>query len=158
MRRLVIGAAAVLALAAPAAVTIGSAAPAFASGGGVSCASLKGSLTGGTVSIGKCTPADKNNKSASATIAALAGGSGTITWSKSGGTTDVTTTFVLAPSSTVCKAPKKGVAQAQEIDITGTVTGGTSTYTSAGDTVSLTVCETLKTGKLALAKGTTASL
>jgi hypothetical protein len=157
MRRLVIGAAAVLALAAPAAVTIGSAAPAFASGGGVTCSSLKGSLTS-SVTIGKCTPADKNNKSASAAIASLASGSGTITWSKSGGTTDVTTTFVLAPSSTVCKAPKKGVAQAQEIDITGTVTGGTSTYTSAGDTVSLTVCETLKTGKLALAKGTTASL
>jgi hypothetical protein len=155
---MLVGGAAALVLAAPMSLAVaGSATPAFASGGGITCGHLKGtwdgiSSTEGAATIGKCSPMDKQNKTGSTTFAELLTG-GTITWSKSGDTTDFSSSFVgsIGPDCST----KNGTV---EFIITGTVTGGTSTYTQAGDPVSASFCVNGKTGKVKLVKGTTLSL
>ena len=149
MRRLLVAAATALALSVPASVAvIGTSAPAWAASS-VSCGKLTGTVTG-TITIGKCTPKSKVNKSASASAAALTAG-GTLTWSSSGGTTTVTMT-VTSPGQGGCK---KGYS---EFDANGHVTGGTSTYTHVGDVTSTRACVNVAANKIALLKGTQALL
>ncbi|HXQ61242.1 MAG TPA: IPT/TIG domain-containing protein [Acidimicrobiales bacterium] len=110
----------------------------------VQCAKLTGSATG-TMTISKCTPKVAGNKSATAT----AFGS-TVTWKSSGQTTD---------ESNGMSSPGQGACAAgsTEEDISGNVTGGTSTYTAVGDVVSAQICVS-SSGKLSLVKGTTYSV
>ena len=117
------------------------------SGGPVSCAKVAGLATA-TVVVAKCTPSSKANAKATA-AGSLVTGSGTLTWTKSGGTT------IVAGSSTAVGQGgcKKGWT---EWDVSGTVTGGTSAYTATGDPVSARLCESV-TGKVALVAGTSAT-
>ena len=86
----------------------------------ITCKGLAGTATG-TVTVSKCTPKSKTNKSASGAAASLLSG-GTITWTPSKQTT-VTKLTVTSPGQGGCK---KGSA---EEDAKGSATGGTSTYT-----------------------------
>jgi hypothetical protein len=133
MRRLLLASTAVVTLAVPAGFVIAATSPSTAwASSGVTCKSLKGTITG-SFTVSKCTPKSKTNKSATGESTSLAGGSGTLTWSKSGGTTDVSLTINQITPSTC----KKG---ADEYSVTGSVTGGTSTYTASGDAVSGDAC------------------
>ena len=94
MRRLFTVAAAAVALSIPASVAgvgLVSSGSAFAASG-ITCKSLKGTITG-KITIGKCTPprrrGAKGYKTATALATSLATG-GTITWSSSGANTTVT--------------------------------------------------------------------
>lgn len=150
MHRLIRVAVATAALSIPASVAlVGVPAVAGAAGSSVSCASVKGTITG-SVTIGKCTPKNKADKSASGAAASLTSG-GTITWSPSGQTT-MTSLTVSSPGQGPCKK------NTSEYIATGSVTGGTSTYTHSGDAVSVKVCVSSKTGKISIAPGTTAAL
>ncbi|HXQ59962.1 MAG TPA: hypothetical protein VN799_07675, partial [Acidimicrobiales bacterium] len=80
MRRLLTAVATVAALAMPASIaafTLSS--PASAAGSSVTCKKLTGTITG-NITISKCSPKSKTNKSASGVAASLATG-GTVTWS-----------------------------------------------------------------------------
>jgi hypothetical protein len=135
MRRLIMSATAVVALATPAALlAVGNATPAgAASKSSVSCTALTGT-TKGTVTVSKCTPASATNKTVTGTSLKLATG-GTLTWAPSG-----QTTIVSKPKLTVGgKACAKG--STEEV-ATGSVTGGTSKYTKKGDVFSASVCLT----------------
>jgi hypothetical protein len=152
MRRLLLASVVSMGLIIPAVVSVGIASPAWASSG-VSCGKVKGTLSGSFV-VSKCSPTSKTlkkaDKQASAPTSSLTNESGgTLTWSNSGQTTsvDITHTTVITPG-----ACPKGL----EADSTGTVTGGTSTYTQIGDTVSVHLC--VKKGKISLVKGTRMSL
>jgi hypothetical protein len=153
MRRIIIAVAATAALAVPTSVAVvGSSAPAFAASS-IQCASVKGTITG-SVAIGKCSPLTKaqkkTDKSASAPAASLQSG-GTLTWTSSGLTT-VTSLSVASPGQGLCPVGSS------EFDATGSVTGGNSDITHAGDAVSVKVCVKSKGGKISLLKGTTAAL
>ena len=115
---------------------------------GVACAALSGSVSG-TISLKLCTPSAPTLKSASAPATVLTAG-GTLTWAKRGQTTVVS----LSSTSDGQGACAGG---STEHNVSGTVTGGTSTSTVAGDLVNLSVCQT-GTGALSLAPGTTAVL
>ena len=133
MRRLVLVFTTVTALAVPtsiAAVTL-TAGPAAAASS-IQCAKLGGNITG-TIVIAKCSPKNKLYKTLSGTASLLAGG-GPLTWSPGGQTTIVSAPTTTSPGQGSC--PKKWT----EYDSTGTVTGGTSTYTHAGDTFSSRAC------------------
>jgi hypothetical protein len=147
MRRVFIGLAALSAVALPVTVTAVtlSASPAGAATP-VACKKLSGSASG-SFTISKCTPKNKADKSAKGASSTLATGSGDVTWSPSGGTTAVSISFTQSGSS----CPK-----ATEYVISGSVTGGTSTYTASGQTISADVC--LKGSKLSLVKGTSMDL
>jgi hypothetical protein len=127
------------------AVGSASAAPAKPTVKAPSCAKLTGTISS-TVTYSKCTPKNKKDKSAGGSVASLET-TGTITWSPSGQTT--TASFNFASGSGKC--PKKDTQE----DVTGTVTGGTSTYTATGQAIAQTVCVS-SAGKLSLAKGTVA--
>ncbi len=114
----------------------------------ITCGKLSGSVTTGynfAITLSKCSPASKGNRSASGS--ALGGGY-TFTWSTSGQTTIDSLSLAPAPAGACAKG-------GSEFDITGTVTGGTSTYTQVGDPVSVRVCLS-KSGKVSLVSGTTA--
>jgi len=117
-------------------------------GSGVDCVALSGSLSK-KITIAKCGPTSPKNKSLTGLGSALSSG-GALTWAKSGQTTIVALTSHDEGQAS-CKTGSTAIVS------TGTVTGGTSTYTSAGDHVSITVCETTR-GAVTLMKGTTASL
>jgi hypothetical protein len=108
---------------------------------GVTCAHVTGSFSG-TMKLTACTPASNTNRVAST----VAIGS-TLTWSTSGQTT-VESLDSSSPGQGACRL------HSTELDISGAVTGGTSTYTAIGDVVSASLCES-KTGHLSLVKGTT---
>jgi hypothetical protein len=155
MRRLLLASVVSMGLIIPAsAIALGVASsPAWASSG-VSCAKVKGTVTG-TFEVLKCLPTSKTlkkaDKSASAPTAKLTGETGgTLTWSKSGQTTTVHITNTSLPGQGACPA------KAIEAISTGSVTGGTSTYTHAGDSVSIHLC--IKNGKISLVKGTRMTL
>jgi hypothetical protein len=119
--------------------------------GSTTCSKLSGSITG-TLTFKKCVFAsgkDKTNKSLSGNATLLLNG-GTLTWASSGQTTVVAAPSVSNPGQGSCK-PKN-----QEYIATGSVTGGSSTHTQAGDTFSASVC--VKGSKIALLKGTVAHL
>jgi hypothetical protein len=148
MRRLLITVTAVATLALPATVTAFAMSSPASAASGVTCKKLTGTISG-NITISKCTPKSKTNKSASAPALSLASG-GTLTWSKSAQTTTVN----LSTSNPGQGACKKG---SSEYDVTGTVTGGTSTYTQSGDAVSGKAC-LASSGSLSLVKGTVMTL
>ncbi len=100
---------------------------------------------GGSITVSKCTPTSKSDTSATLDP------TGTFfTWTPSGQTTTISVT----PSPVgQGSCPKNKV----EWDYSGTVTGGTSTYSTVGDAVSGITCAS-KSGSLALLKGTTFDL
>ena len=111
----------------------------------VQCAKLSGTATG-TLTISKCTPTSAVNKSATSP-----GLTSTLTWGTSGQTTIESLNDPTSPGQGGCK---KGSI---ENDYSGIVTGGTSTFTTVGDTISARTCLSTS-GKLSLVKGTTFSL
>jgi len=144
MRRLLVAAAVSGVLAVPvSAVVIGGGSSAWA-GSTVTCATLKGTDTG-TVTISSCKPTNAQYKTLSGKASKLATG-GALTWAPSKKTTIVGGLTTTSPGQGAC--PK---GSTEEIS-TGTVTGGTATYTHVGDTVSSKVC--LKGKTLSLLKGT----
>ena len=148
MRRLFLVAVSVATISVPVSfVAIGLASPAGAASG-VACKKLSGTITG-NFTVSKCTPKNKQNTKATGATSGLAGGSGSITWSPSHGTTALSVTF--SQSGTSC--PKGS----SEYVISGSVTGGTSTYTASGDAVSASVCVT-GSGKFSLVKHTSMHL
>ncbi len=152
MRRMIISMVAAAAMAVPASVAVvGVATPAWAASS-LSCASVKGSVSG-SVTIGKCdiTKAEKAAyKDAVGTVSALAGG-GPVRWT--GGATTVTSiTSTTSPGQGSCKTG------ATEEIATGTVTGGNAIVTKVGDAVSVKVCVKAKNGKISIAPGTVALL
>ena len=89
-------------------------------------------------------------KTASAKSSALATGKGTLTWLPSKKTTIV--------SGSVASKGQGGCAiGSTEYDLSGTVTGGTATYTKKGDTVKGRACLSA-TGALSLVPGTSLTL
>jgi hypothetical protein len=153
MRRILMAAAALGALAFPASVAlIGTSSPAFATSS-LSCAKLKGTDTS-TVTILKCSPLTKAEKKAykeaTGSSTELATG-GTLTWS--GGAT----TIISAPSTTTA-TPGACKTGDEEVTASGTVTGGTAVVTHTGDDYSAHICLDLKNGKVSLVKGTTFEL
>jgi hypothetical protein len=88
----------------------------------------------------------KTNKTATGSGTALAGGGGTITWSPSGGTTELSVSFNPAATNKCTKGNTEYI-------VSGTVSGGTSTYTAAGQTVLADACVS-GSGKLSLLKHT----
>jgi len=110
----------------------------------VSCAKVTGTVTG-LMKLSLCTPASATNRTAS--TAALGS---TLTWV----TSRQTTVESLSSSS-----PGQGLCplNSTELDISGVVTGGTSTYTAIGDAVSASLCEN-RSGHLSLVTGTKYSL
>lgn len=77
--------------------------------------------------------------------------SGVVTWSPGGATTTYSVDSLTSSGQGLC------AARSTEFDLSGTVTGGTSTYTAVGDAVAVEVCVTAR-GKVSLAPGTTAAL
>jgi hypothetical protein len=114
---------------------------------GVTCAKVSGKLAG-SISFKKCTPKSPTNKSAKGPGASLTS-SGTLTWKKSHQTTVISAS---APASSGQGGCKHG---STERDVTGSVTGGTSTYTKSGDYVSARLCVS-GSGSVSLVKGTKA--
>ena len=110
----------------------------------VACAHVTGTVSG-TMKLSRCSPASKTNRQATA----VAMGS-TLTWSASGQTT-VESLSSSSPGQGACRL------HSTELDVSGVVTGGTSTYTAVGDSVSASLCET-RTGHLSLVPGTQYSL
>ncbi len=153
MRRMILAVAALGALAVPTSVAaVGLASPAMAASG-TTCAKLSGVVTG-TITFKKCsfaTGKDKTNKTLSGQGIGLASG-GTLTWSPSGQTTTVGAPSFTSPGQGSCK-PKN-----TEYIVNGTVTGGTSTHTQAGDPFDATVCVKNSNNKISLLKGTVATL
>jgi hypothetical protein len=118
-------------------------------GPGATCTKLSGTAAG-TLRLRSCTPSSKVATSATAPGTLLSSG-GTLTWASGGQTTAV----VVAASSPGRGACRKGSV---EHDVTGTVTGGTSAVTGAGDAVSIRYCQRTVDGALRLVTGTTAHL
>jgi hypothetical protein len=114
---------------------------------GVTCAKVSGKLTG-TIALKKCTPKSPTNKSAKGPGASLTS-SGTLTWKKSHQTTEISASASAPSGQGGCKQGST------ERDVTGSVTGGSSTYTHSGDYVYLRLCLT-GSGAVSLVKGTKA--
>ena len=147
MRRVFIGLAALSAAALP--ITVTAVAFTASSAGAatpVACKKLSGTISK-TFTISKCTPKSSSNKTAKGSSSSLATGGGSITWAPSKGTTTVSISFT--QSGTSCPG-------ASEYVISGSVTGGSSTYTANGQSVSADVC--VKGSKLSLVKGTSMDL
>ncbi len=155
MRRLIVAGTVAIALSVPAmVVTVAVSSPAWASG--VSCKKLTGyAVSANKFKLQKCTPANpEKTLSGRATNLTTVGGPTTDTWKWNGGKTTVVSLSV-ALTAGVCGAGYTGYTD------TGTVTGGTSTYTTVGDPVSMVVCAKSANpykGNLHLAAGTMASL
>jgi len=151
MRRILVVVAACTSLAVPATVvgvTMG-AGPASAVES-VQCGKLTGSILG-NVTIKGCVPKNKADKSVTGAAGALASG-GTLTWSPGGQTTVVGAPTYSPITPGQCK---KGWS---EYETSGSVTGGTSSYTHAGDSVRSLTCVNFKTNKIQLLKGSILSL
>jgi photosystem II stability/assembly factor-like uncharacterized protein len=119
--------------------------------GSASCAHATGNLDPATfaftVSLSQCTPASKENRKGTLT-GSIEGG--TVVWHPSGQTT-IGSLQTLAPQEGLCRK------SLSEFDITGTVTGGTSTYSHVGDAVTIHACLNTTTNRVTLAKGTAAA-
>ncbi len=116
----------------------------FTYGQPIACSKASG-VVGGSMTVSACLPAMKGNAKA-----VLDPTRTYFTWSKSGQTTVVSLTFANVGQG-VC--PKGHT----EEDISGVVTGGTSNYTTLGDTIYGTACAA-GSGKFVLVKGSTFSL
>jgi hypothetical protein len=106
----------------------------------VICSKLTGTV-GGVITISKCTPARTSDKSAS-----LDATGSLFTWSTSAQTTTVSPLVPTSPGQGSC--PKGRT----EYDFSGTVTGGTSTDTTVGDSIYGVTCASTS-GALSLLKG-----
>jgi len=151
MRRVLFVLATITTFAVPVTIAAFSGATAASAASSLTCSKMKGTAAG-TVSISKCSvvKADKKTfKDLNGSSVQLATG-GTLTWASSGETVTISAPVLTTPPTGTCPAKDVGAFIA-----TGTVTGGTSTITQAGDTFSATVCEA-KNGKVSLAKGTVA--
>ncbi len=116
----------------------------FTYGQPIACSKVTGAV-GGSMTVSKCSPPSTGYAKA------VLDPTGTFfTWSKSGQTSAVSLTFTNVGQG-VCS---KGQI---EYDISGAVTGGTSTYTTLGDTVYGVTCAA-KSGKFVLVKGSTFSM
>ncbi len=113
-----------------------------------SCARATGS-TNGSVTLLRCTPASSTDTTSAIVFGGLLSG-GTLTWSPSGETTEISVSSS-SPGRGDC--PKGGT----EEDVSGSVTGGTASSTQIGDPVSMRLCEKVG-GLIGLVKGTTVSL
>jgi lysophospholipase L1-like esterase len=113
----------------------------------VTCSSVSGNAFI-LIRFKTCSPFSRTNKSASAHGSFLASG-GALTWAHS----FQSTTASVTQTSVGLGGCKSG---STEHDVTGIVTGGTSTYTRTYDPVSLRVCET-GGGTVSLAPGSSAS-
>src|SRR5262249_24263738 len=100
-----------------------------ACGASVQCAKLAGSFTG-TLTVSRCTPRSTIDRRA-----LLDAQTSMFVWMPSGETTIVS----LATSSPGQGACRTGRV---ELDISGSVVGGTSTYTIVGDVISARACVT----------------
>ncbi|HEY5250370.1 MAG TPA: hypothetical protein VIJ09_01840 [Acidimicrobiales bacterium] len=116
---------------------------------GILCGKLSGKLSG-KVTIKKCAPKSKPNKLLSGLGSSLTSG-GTLTWKKSHQTTVIATSTTSPTGHGACPSGST------ELDISGSVSGGGSTYTHSGDYVSLHACES-GSGALSLVPGTKAIL
>lgn len=153
MRRLIMVLATMAAVALPMSITAISQAPSAAAASGTTCAKLSG-VVSGTITFKKCTftsGKDKTNKTLSGNGLSLASG-GTLTWSPSNQTTTVGPPSFTSPGQGSCK-PKN-----TEYIVSGTVVGGTSTHTHAGDAFTATVCLKSSNNTVSLLKGTIAHL
>ena len=139
-------------------VAVGLTAGPAAAGGTLVCQKVGGSGSG-TVTIKKCNDtvvingkvkADKNNKTITGSGPSLVAG-GALTWQPSQQTTIVGGLTTTSPGQGICPT------NWSEEDTTGSVTGGTSPYTHAGDTFSSKICVN-KHLKLKLAPGTSLNL
>ena len=152
MRRLLTAAAVAAAIFVPSSVAAIAPAGIASAASGVTCSSLKGTITS-TVTIAKCTPSGgKGYKTATAPATSLAGG-GNLTWSKSGATTTVGNTKVTTVTPNKC-------GKSTEYSFTGTVTAASTSgvgIPAVGDTVSALACVS-GSGKITLLKGTTIQL
>jgi len=152
MRRLILVVAAVASVALPTSIAVVTAAPQAGAAVSLTCAKLKGT-TNGPVSAFKCSvsKADKKlyKKLTAPSAISLATG-GTLTWSSSGQT-------VTIGSPTLSGASGHCPSKDTEEIATGTVTGGSSTITHAGDSFRVDVCISSK-GKVSNAKGTVVDL
>lgn len=152
MRRLILVVTACATVAVPTSIAVVSMAPQAGATVSLTCAKLKGT-TNGPVSASKCTVSKAQRKlyktlTAPSAISLATGG--TLTWASSGETVTIGPS-TLSSGSGGCK-PK----DTEEI-ATGTVTGGTSKVTNAGDTFYADVCIDSK-GHIKNAKGTVISL
>jgi hypothetical protein len=107
--------------------------------GSVTCSKFKGSLTGTSGKIGKCTDRANTGVKGTFPVTTLVEGSGTITWNGTGTTTldDVTMTPFLGTST--CASGDT------ELTVAGDVNGGTGAAVNSipsGDSVSTLVCFT----------------
>jgi hypothetical protein len=140
MRRLLLATTAVVAFAVPASFLVTAALPGTAGAATApTCKKLSGSVTGGTITITKCSPkgkAYKAYKTATGAVSTLESGSGNLTWN-GGATTAVSVTFSQDASSSCPKGDT-------EYSISGSVTGGSTgnTYTASGQSISASVCVT----------------
>ena len=150
MRRLLMAATVAAAFAVPAGLVLTSSPASAASS--VTCKKLSGTITG-TITISKCTPKapkGEKDKTLSGQATGLATG-GSLTWSPSGKTTTVGKPVTTSPGQGKCPTGWT------EYISSGTVTGGTATYTHAGDTFSSDDCVNNSTSVIAILKGTTAN-
>jgi len=113
-------------------------------GPGVTCSKVSGHVTT-KVAFTYCRVSQMGGYIAASNL--LTGG--TLTW-KSSKTTTIYSGSGTSPGQGVCKAGHT------ELDFSGTVTGGTSTYTAIGDPVSYTLCQAA-TGVVKLVPGTKAN-
>jgi IPT/TIG domain-containing protein len=107
----------------------------------IQCGKLTGSLTTGVLTLARCTPKSLTDRRA--TLDPL---TSSFVWKPSGETTIVSLS-TSSPGQGVCRVGRI------ELDITGSVVGGTSAYTSVGDPISAQTCVS-PNGKLSLVKGT----
>jgi hypothetical protein len=114
----------------------------------VTCTKIGGNAST-TLNLTTCTPLSSINKSASGPGSVVTSG-GTLKWSTSGGTTIASWT-TSSPGSGACPSFNT------EHELSGVVTGGTSTYTKKGDPVSIDLCQGPE-GGLTIAPSTTAKL
>jgi len=128
-------------------------APVAGAASGTTCSKVSGNAAS-TITLKKCnfvTGKDKTNKSLSGQATSLAGG-GTLTWSPSGQTTTIGPPSFTAEGQGACKKNNT------EYVASGTVVGGSSTHTQAGDTFSAQVCLNNKNNKISIVKGTVVDL
>jgi hypothetical protein len=152
MRRLILVVAAVATVAVPTSIAVVALAPPATAAVSLTCSKLSGT-TNGPVTAKKCSviKADKKTyKSLTAPSAIDLATGGTLTWSSSGTTTVIGAPTVTSPTG---NCPTKDTEELA----TGTVSGGTSAVTHAGDTFRAEVCISSK-GKIKLAKGTVVDL
>lgn len=138
-------------------LTVGLAGPASASvvnakQPGVTCTKIKANITGTTAKLKSCSDLPNTGGSGKTTIAALATGSGTITWKGTGTTTLDNGTFTQVTST----CPNSETEYEITLDVTGG-TGKAAKSIPAGWTMQAFVCID-SSGNVTLLPGTTLNI